>query len=83
MTFPDSSKVWQARREIATCLANEGSLQANSPIDDCIAKPGLKMSFRPDLASQSPTVQKLLYSGKLMDFFDIFLEGEVRHYDYT
>jgi hypothetical protein len=82
-SFLDSQKVWQARREIASCLANEGSLQANSPIDDCIAKPGLKMSFRPDLASQSPTLQKLLYSGEMMDFFRIFLEGEVLHYDYT
>lgn len=82
-SFLDSQKVWQARREIAACLANEGSLQANSSIDNCIAKPGLKMSFRPDLASQSPTLQKLLYSGKMMDFFRILLEGEVRHYDYT
>lgn len=79
----DSKKVWQARREIATCLANEGSLQANTSIDDCIAKPGLKMSFRPDLASQSPTLQTLLYSGEMMGFFRMLLEGEVRHYDYT
>ncbi len=79
----DSQKVWQARREIAACLANEGSLQTNSSIDDCIAKPGLKMSFRPELARQSPTLQKLLYSGEMMDFFRILLEGEVRHYDYT
>lgn len=79
----NSQKVWQARREIAACLANEGSLQTNSSIDDCIAKPGLKMSFRPELARQSPTLQKLLYSGEMMDFFRILLEGEVRHYDYT
>lgn len=79
----DSQKVWQARREIATCLANEGSLQADSPSDDCIANPGLKMSFRPDLANQSPTLQTLLYSGEMMGFFRMLLEGEVRHYDYT
>jgi hypothetical protein len=79
----NSQEIWQSRREIADCLAAEGSLSTDSPIEDCIAKPGLKMSFRPDLATRSPTLQKVLYSGTMMDFFHLFLGGEVRHYDYT
>ncbi len=79
----NSQEVWQARQEIAACLAAEGSLESDSPVLDCIAKPGLKMSFRPDLASLSPALKKLLYSGRMMEFFQVFLGGEVRHYDYT
>ncbi len=79
----NSQEVWQARQEIAACLKAEGSLKVGSPLEDCIAKPGLKMSFRPDLATRSPTLQKILYSGAMMNFFQIFLGGEVRHYDYT
>jgi hypothetical protein len=82
-SFFNPQDVWQARREIAACLANEGSLKAGSSIEDCIAKPGLNMSFRPDLALHSPTLKTLLYSGEIINFFQLFLGGEVRHYDYT
>ena len=79
----NSQDVWQVRQELATRLAVEGCLEPNFPILDCIAKPGLRMSFRPDLAAQSPTLQQLLYTGRLIEFFKVFLEGNVRHFDYT
>lgn len=79
----NSQEVWQARQEIATRLAAENSLAADSPVLDCIAKPGLKMSFRPDLALISPALKKLLYSGRMMEFFQVFLGGKVRFFDYT
>lgn len=41
------------------------------------------MSFRPALADRSPTLKKLLYSGPMMEFFEVFLGGNVRHFDYT
>lgn len=79
----NSQEVWQARQEIATRLAAENSLAADSPVLDCIAKPGLKMSFRPDLALISPALKKLLYSGRMIKFFQVFLGGKVRPFDYT
>jgi hypothetical protein len=79
----NSQDVWQVRQEIAVCLAAEGCLNPDFPILDCIAKPGLRMNFRPDLAVQSPTLKKLLYTGRLIEFFKVFLEGNVRHFDYT
>lgn len=81
--FLNSQQVWQARQEIATSLATEGSLKLSTPIVHCIAKPNLEMSFRPDLALESPALKKLLYSGRMMEFFEVFLGGKVRHYDYT
>ena len=41
------------------------------------------MSFRPDLANISNTLKKLLYSGQMMQFFQTFLGGSVRPFDYT
>lgn len=75
--------VQKARLEIAEILAAQGNLEPGYPIQDCVAKPGLKMTFRPDLATQSPTLKKLLYSGRMMEFFQVFLGGKVRPFDYT
>lgn len=79
----NSQEVEQVRREIAERLADEGSLDLSYPVRDCVAKPGLKMSFRPDLATSSQAIKRLLYSGQLMEFFHGFLGGQVRHFDYT
>ena len=81
--FLNSQIVWQSRLEIAEALAVEGALSPKYPVSHCVAKPGLNMSFRPDLAAKSPTLQKLLYSNTLIDFFEFFLGGNIRHYDYT
>jgi hypothetical protein len=75
--------VWQARFEIASTLAEQGYLEPGYPVMDCVARPGLSMSFRPDLVANSPTLKRLLYSGRMMDFFQVFFGGDVRHYDYT
>jgi hypothetical protein len=81
--FLNSQEIWQTRQEIALQLAAEGSLEPGFPVLDCIAKPGLRMSFRPDLANISPSLKKLLYSGRMMQFFTTFLGENVRHFDYT
>jgi hypothetical protein len=41
------------------------------------------MHFRPDLAAQSQALKKLLYSGRMMEFYQVFLGGDVRPFDYT
>lgn len=79
----DAALVWQTRQELGDRLAAEGVLDpAYSPIE-LVAKPGLKMQFRPDLVSFSATLQSLLYWGSMMAFYQNFLGGEVRHFDYT
>lgn len=79
----NTQDVQKARLEIAKILAVEGNLEPGYPLQYCVAKPGLNMSFRPDLATQSPTLKKLLYSGRMMEFFQDFLGGKVRPFDYT
>ncbi|MFE1746220.1 phytanoyl-CoA dioxygenase family protein [Coleofasciculus sp. H7-2] len=76
-------EVCQSRQEIAELLAAEGCLEPGHSILDCVAKSGLKMHFRPDLAVQSPALKQLLYSGQMMEFYQAFLGGDVRPFDYT
>lgn len=79
----NAALVWQTRQELGERLAAEGVLEpAYSPIE-LVAKPGLTMQFRPDLVSFSATLQSLLYSGSMIAFYQNFLGGEVRHFDYT
>lgn len=76
-------EIWRSRQEIAELLAADGCLEPGFPVLDCMAKPDLKMNFRPDLATQSPTLKKVLYSGIMMEFYQDFLGGDVRHFDFT
>ena len=44
-------------------------------------RPGLK--FKPDLAHDNEPLHRLLYGGRMMEFYERFLGGPVRHYDFT
>jgi hypothetical protein len=79
----DAQLVWQVRQEICDRLATEGALAPTAPPLDAIAQPDTAMHFRPDLVFASPTLLKLLYTGAMMDFYQKFLGGPVRHFDYT
>ena len=39
--------------------------------------------FMPVLARNNPPLDKVLHNGPMMDFYEFFLGGPVRHYDYT
>lgn len=39
--------------------------------------------FMPILARNNPALDKVLYDGPMMAFYEFFLSGPVRHYDYT
>ena len=39
--------------------------------------------FMPVLARNNPPLDKVLHDGPMMDFYEFFLGGPVRHYDYT
>ncbi len=81
--FFDRDEVLSARTEIADQLMQDGLLDENCDPLDCIAKVGIRQAFRPDIAKDSPNLQRLLYGPHMMDFMSRFLEGEARHYDFT
>ncbi len=81
--FFDREAVLAVRLEIAKRLSSEGHLHPSFPIEQCVAKPGLNLAFRPDISNASSALQRLIYSETVMEFFSSTLGGEARHYDYT
>ncbi len=81
--YLDRDLVLEARHDIFARLAAEGYLQADTPIMEAYAAPERKSGLRADIARASEPLQRLLYSGRMRDFYTHFLGGEVLHYDYT
>jgi len=77
--------VMGVRRTIAEHLMANGYLIPGSDPMECLAKlpsdPG--KVFRPDFAQENPVLHKLLYTGRIMDFYREFFGEAVRHYDFT
>jgi hypothetical protein len=81
--YLDCDQVLEARYEITRRLAEKGLLDPARPHIEAVARPGVRVSFRPDLARENPPLLRLLYSGRVMDFYRQFLGGPVRHFDFT
>lgn len=81
--FLDRARVLEARGSVTQALADEGALDSRFPVLDAVAKEGVEMYFRPDIAHDDPAVQRLVYGEDVLDWFERFLGGPVRHYDFT
>jgi hypothetical protein len=84
--FLSREEVLSARRNTLEQLAAQGQLDPNAPLMDGIQKPGTSFFFQPELAQKNnQALQKLLYAedGELMRFFNHFLGGAARHFDFT
>lgn len=81
--YLDVDDVLAARRECLGRLATDGVLDESQDLMEGILKPGVKISFRPDIAQDNQPLAHLLYDGRKMDFFTTLLGGPVRHFDYT
>ncbi|MDE0965561.1 MAG: phytanoyl-CoA dioxygenase family protein [Candidatus Latescibacteria bacterium] len=79
----DREAVLTARREIAQRLADAGHLHPDHPSEACIAAPGARIDFLASVAQDNPQLDAVLYAGSMMEFYQNFLGGPVRHYDYT
>lgn len=78
--------VLSARRHVLEQLAATGQLDPSVPLMSGTPKPETKLFFQPELAQKNnPPLQHLLYAqdGNLMRLFRFFLNGDVRHYDFT
>ncbi|MDP2137909.1 MAG: phytanoyl-CoA dioxygenase family protein [Candidatus Didemnitutus sp.] len=81
--FLNREEVLGARASLTSRLAAAGVLDPASPEMDGICKPGAGYVFKPELTQGNEAVQKLLYSGQLVDFYAKFFGEPVRHYDFT
>lgn len=79
----DAEEILAARRVVTDRLAAEGVLNLDFPSLDAVAAEGISIAFRPDVTKNNAPLERALYSGAMVTFFENFLEGEIRHFDYT
>lgn len=73
-----------ARQYVVDQLAALGLLDDRFPRMEAVTRPGATGGFMPDkLAHRNQALLDLLYTGPMMEFYERFLGGAVRHYDYT
>jgi ectoine hydroxylase-related dioxygenase (phytanoyl-CoA dioxygenase family) len=81
--FFDREKIVSVRQSIADRLNEEGLLDPNFPVIDCIAQKNKDSYFRPDISNANDLLKSVIYSPSVLSFFSGLLGGEALHYDFT
>lgn len=81
--YLDREAVLAARRVALERLAAAGWIDTAFPLMEGIAARDLAGKPRPDIVKGNEPLLKLLYAGRMMDYYERFLGGEVAHFDYT
>lgn len=81
--YLDRAAVLAARGVITDRLGAQGLLDPERPAQEAVARPGVALHFKPDLAEQNPALMAVLYDGPMMAFWRRFFGEPVRHFDYT
>lgn len=81
--YLDRAEVLGARASLLDRLAAADVLDPAQPTFEGVCRPGAGYVFKPEITEGNPEVQRLLYSGRLPDFYRRFYDEEIRHYDYT
>jgi hypothetical protein len=81
--YLDRGQVLEARASLTERLAAAGMLDPDYPHTEGIVRKDAGYLFKPDLTAGNAKVQKLLYSGRLTDFYRGIFDEEIRHYDFT
>ena len=81
--YLDRDQVLEARAALTDRLAAAGVLDESHPSIDGVAKPDSGYIFKPEITRDCAPVQRLLYSGRLVEFYGKLFGESVRHYDYT
>lgn len=75
--------VMDARIQSLRKLDALGFLAPEHPLMEGVLHPGFNRSFMPELARDNPALNQILYDGPMMAFYERFLGGRSRHFDYT
>jgi hypothetical protein len=83
--YLNSQAVLDARREVTALLAAEGLLDPHHDPMEAIAAPNPPAGVRAGnpLARRSPALQRLLFSGRMIEFYRRFLGGDILYFKYV
>ncbi len=79
----DRARVLRARHAIAQRLAKLKILMPETNPDQMLANPAGGQSISPEAARSCSELEQVLYAGNMIGFFERFLGGAIRHFDYT
>lgn len=81
----EREKIKEVRLSILEELAEQNDIfDPNYPLIEGRVKEGSKLGWQKgDFLKKNPLAQKLLYSGRIIDFFENFFEEKVSHFTYT
>lgn len=85
----DCDQVLAARAEVMDRLYGAGMLDKDRPAIEGVVAPKAQYDgastgpFMPQLTVDNQSLHTLLYTGAMLEFYEFFLGGAVRHYDYT
>ena len=79
----DRDEVIESGREILRRLGAAGFLDPAFPVPDGIPAPDVRDGFVPQLARDNPSLEKVIFHGPMMSFYERFLGGSVRHFDFV
>jgi hypothetical protein len=80
--YLDRAEVLAARRAILERAAGQDALADGVDLIEGVLKPDVRVSFKQELTAGTPELQRLLFQGRMMAFFERYLAGEVRHFDF-
>lgn len=80
--YLNRDEVLAARRDMLERVAAEGGLAAGYPLLAGVLNGDLPVAFRPERTRKSAALQTLLFAGPMIQLFECFLGGDVRHLDY-
>ncbi|MFI5357575.1 MAG: phytanoyl-CoA dioxygenase family protein [Opitutales bacterium] len=85
--------VLAARRHLTEALDRKGLLDPAFPVSEGVKRKNADLTFQSDprlavefmnsLSRGNPAMLRLLYAGRILNFFEQFFTGAVRHFDFT
>jgi hypothetical protein len=81
--YLDRDEVLGARASLTSRLAEAGVLDPAYPSIEGVCKPDSGYVFKPEITNNNAEVQRLLYSGRIVDFYTRLFGEPIRHYDFT
>jgi hypothetical protein len=79
----DRDEVQAARTSSLERLAKNGIFEEGHALDEAILKPGQALRSAMDVPLGNEPLLKLLYSGRMMEFYEFFFNGPAAHFDHT